>query len=47
MGSPIFSIKRLSEKINCGDMSPTELIEVSLNQDQEIRSYPKRIYYSY
>ena len=36
MGSPIFSIKRLSEKINCGDISPTELIEVSLNKIKKL-----------
>jgi aspartyl-tRNA(Asn)/glutamyl-tRNA(Gln) amidotransferase subunit A len=36
VGSPIFSIKRLSEKINCGDISPTELIEVSLNKIKKL-----------
>ena len=36
MGSSIFSIKRLSEKINCGDISPTELIEVSLNKIKKL-----------
>lgn len=36
MGSPIFSIKRLSQRIKDGDISPTELIEVSLNKIKKL-----------
>lgn len=36
MESPIFSIKCLSEKIKGGDISPTELIEVSLNKIKKL-----------